>query len=102
MGAFVGLAVVVGLAGWWWAQVEQRPSLEPNSADEHGMSDKQLRIGADGAGADDEGGEDDVAAAGCQEDVLVEEQDQRSQVQGALMGVVQLIASTLLLTAPNG
>ena len=64
MGAIVGLAVVVGLVGWWWAEAGQQPSLTPNSADGHSVIEKQLRISAEGADAEDEGNEDDVAAAG--------------------------------------
>jgi len=101
MGAIVGLALVVGLAGWWWAEGQQR-SLSPNSADGYGVTEKQLPIGAEGAGAEDEGEEDDVAAAERQGDVLTGEQGRRGGAQGALVSMAYLIACTVLLTGPNG
>ena len=102
MGAIVGLAVVVGLVGWWWAEAGQQPSLTPNSADGHSVIEKQLRISAEGADAEDEGNEDDVAAAERQGDVLTGEHDRWGQARGALVSVAYLMSSTLLLTGPNG
>ena len=102
MGAIVGLAVVVGLVGWWWAEAGQQPSLTPNSADGHSVIEKQLRISAEGADAGDEGNEDDVAAAERQGDVQVEEQDRWGGFQGILMSVAYLMVATILLAGPNG
>ena len=66
MGAIVGLAVVVGLASWWWAKVVQQPS--PKSTDGHGVSEKHLGIEAEEIEVEDE-----VEVAERRSDVLVEE-----------------------------
>ena len=95
LGAIVGLAVVVGLAGWWWAEIRQPPSLTPNSTDGHSVSQKP-------ADSDEEEEEAGWATAERQGDVLTEEQDRWSKARGASTSVAYLMASTIMLTGPNG